>query len=80
LVKCGRIGYIRVRTGLLGLTKMAWQTVADHDQKHSAPTWLALALLIGGLSLVSAGALLWSRHGGAVFFDNPVLAALAWCF
>jgi hypothetical protein len=59
---------------------MAWHTAADHDQKHSAPAWLAAALLIGGLSLVSAGALLWSRHGPAVFVDNPVLAALAWCF
>jgi hypothetical protein len=59
---------------------MALHTAADKDQKHSVPAWLSVALLIGGLSLVSAGGLLWSRHGAAVFVDNPVLAALAWCF
>jgi hypothetical protein len=39
-----------------------------------------IVLVVVGLSLVAAGALLWSRHGSAVFVDNPVLAALAWCF
>jgi hypothetical protein len=59
---------------------MAWHTAADHDQKQSGPARLAVALFVVGLSLVSAGALLWSRHGAAVFVDNPVLAALVWCF
>jgi hypothetical protein len=59
---------------------MAWHTVADHDQKPSVPARLAVAFLVVGLLLVSAGALLWSRHGATVFVDNPVLAALAWCF
>jgi hypothetical protein len=59
---------------------MAWHAVADHDQKHSVPVWLSLALLLVGVSLVSAGALLWSSHGPAVLFGNPLLAALAWCF
>jgi hypothetical protein len=58
---------------------MAWRSAADHDQKHSAPVWLSLALLVVGVSLVGAGALLWSSHGPAVLLGNPVLAALAWC-
>ena len=52
---------------------------ATRPAANSAP--LAAVLLAGvGLSLVGAGALLWSRYGSAVFVDNPVLAALAWCF
>lgn len=58
---------------------MASHSAVDHDQKHSAPAWLSLALLVVGVSLVSAGAVLWSNHGPAVLFGNPVLAALAWC-
>jgi hypothetical protein len=60
---------------------MAWHTAADQDQKPAVPARLGVRLLVAvGLSLVSAGALLWSRHGAAVFVDNPVLAAIAWCF
>lgn len=67
----------------LALTRMLRETTADHDQTHSShnPVRLGVTLLVvAGLSLVGAGALLWSRHGAAVFVDNPVLAALAWCF
>jgi hypothetical protein len=62
---------------------MPQDTAADQPERRSirngAP--LSVVLLAGvGLSLVGAGALLWSRYGSAVFVDNPVLAALAWCF
>ncbi|HEY8566974.1 MAG TPA: hypothetical protein VIL65_15865 [Beijerinckiaceae bacterium] len=41
---------------------------------------LGVVLLIGSVvALVAAGALLWSRHGAAVFSDM-VVAAIAWCF
>ena len=40
----------------------------------------ALLLGVGGVSLVGAGVLLWSKHGASVFLDNPLLTALAWCF
>ena len=39
-----------------------------------------LLLAVGGSCLIGAGALLWSRYGDAVLVDNPILAALAWCF
>ena len=58
-------------------------TAADHDETHpvqSSARVGASLLVVVGLLLVGAGALLWSRHGAAVFVDNPVLAALAWCF
>jgi hypothetical protein len=62
---------------------MSDDTAADHREARSvrqgAP--LGAVLLVGvGLALVGAGALLWFRHGSAVLVDNPVLAALAWCF
>jgi len=59
---------------------MAWHIAADHDRKYSVPAGLAAALLVVGLLLVGAGALLWSRHGAAVFVDNRVLAGFVWCF
>jgi hypothetical protein len=61
---------------------MSRHTAADHNT-HSGrdPVRLTVILLVVvGFSLVGAGALLWSRHGGTVLVDNPVLAALAWCF
>jgi hypothetical protein len=49
---------------------------ALHHPAHPA----ALLLVVGGVSLVGAGALLWWRNGASVFVDNPLLVALAWCF
>jgi hypothetical protein len=46
---------------------------------HNPPRLAAILLLAIGCSLVGAGALLWSRHGAAVFVDNPLLAAIRWC-
>ena len=79
--RCSVIGYIR--TSMSGFQGMSRDTAADHNGAHSAhaPARLAMVLLvIVGWLLVGAGALLWSRHGAAVFVDNPVLAVLAWCF
>jgi hypothetical protein len=62
---------------------MPQDTAADQPERRPIPNGapLSVVLLAGvGLSLVGAGALLWSRYGSAVFVDNPVLAALAWCF
>jgi hypothetical protein len=80
---CGRsnIGYDLTQAVLDG--SMLKETAAKHHWTRSAPNGapLGAVVLVGiGLSLVGAGALLWSRHGSAVFIDNPVLAALAWCF
>ncbi len=66
-----------------GTQKMSQDTVADHDGRHAVqrPARLQMVLLaVVGLSLVGAGAVLWSRHGASVFIDNPILTALAWCF
>ena len=64
-----------------GSHQLSRGTAADHDEMHPRPARLgAVLLMVGGLALVGAGALLWSRHGAAVFIDNPLLAALAWCF
>jgi hypothetical protein len=61
-----------------------WRDTALNDHKTTPrrdSARLASVLLgVTGLALVGAGALLWARHGEAVFIDNPVLAALAWCF
>ena len=54
--------------------------VDRHKAGSARPLGAArLLLLCGGLFLVMAGGLLWSRHGAAVFSDYA-LAALAWCF
>lgn len=56
---------------------------ADREQPQSVPGPRgpsAVLLVVAGLSLVGAGLLLWSRHGAAVFVQDAVLAAIAWCF
>ena len=66
-----------------GTQKMSRYTVADQGDRHAVhrPARLEMILLVVvGLSLVGAGAFLWSRHGASVFVDNPILTALAWCF
>jgi len=39
-----------------------------------------LLLVVGGVSLMGACGLLWSRHGSSIVIDNALLAVLAWCF
>jgi hypothetical protein len=68
---------------MLGPQQMSREAAADHGETHSfhVPAHLGVLLLvIAGLSLVGAGALLWSRNGASVSIDNPLLLALAWCF
>jgi hypothetical protein len=48
---------------------------------HDHPGYLGARLLvIGGVSLVCAGAVLWFQGGAFVYFENAVLQALSWCF
>jgi hypothetical protein len=64
-----------------GSHSVSRDSAADSTGTHSGPGRLtAVLLLIVGCSLVAAGGLLWSRYGAAVLINNPVLAALAWCF
>jgi hypothetical protein len=57
------------------------QAAVDPRTSHSGHKSLAAILLgLGGLALVGAGALLWLREGAAVFIENTLIAALAWCF
>jgi hypothetical protein len=52
----------------------------EKEQLPARPRRFARALLsLAGLFFLGAGALLWWRHGAAVFSDY-VLGALAWCF
>jgi hypothetical protein len=52
----------------------------EREELPARSRGLARVLLsLAGLFFLGAGALLWWRHGAAVFSDY-VLGALAWCF
>ena len=77
------IGYRSRETNESGLHRMSRNPAADHDRTHSvqnAARSASVLLAAVGLSLIGAGALLWWRYGDAIFVENPILAALAWCF
>ena len=57
---------------------MAASPVSDHERAPVAVAPRVVALLTAG-ALVAFGALMWARHGEAVFTDL-ISAAVAWCF